>query len=139
MRLGDHFVNTVADELDHLNGSEFEELCRAFIELLTGKEFEIKGHNLEMKPVRGSVDLIQDEDFKVIGQCGTDKDYFTGGKPVGDIESSINNSPDFRTIYLFCNRRAQGNDYQNTKASIWKKLKDKKNQAIIITFMTVSV
>ena len=126
MRLGDHFVNTVADELDHLNGSEFEELCRAFIELLTGKEFEIKGHNLEMKPVRGSVDLIQDEDFKVIGQCGTDKDYFTGGKPVGDIESSINNSPDFRTIYLFCNRRAQGNDYQNTKASIWKKLKDKK-------------
>jgi hypothetical protein len=86
MRLGDHFINTVADELDHLNGSEFEELCRAFIELLTGKEFEIKGHNLEMKPV-------------------------------GDIESSINNSPDFRTIYLFCNRRAQGDDYQNTKAS----------------------
>ena len=76
MQLVDHFINSVADELNHLNGSEFEALCRAFIELITGREFELKGHNLEMKPVKGSVDLIEDDDFKVIGQCGTDTDYF---------------------------------------------------------------
>ena len=74
MTLKDHFINTVADELDHLNGTEFENLCRPFLEILTDREFEIKGHNLEMKPVRGSVDLMQDGDLGVIGQCGTDKD-----------------------------------------------------------------
>ena len=56
-----------------------------------------------MKPVRGSVDLIQDEDFKAIGQCGTDKDYFSGCKPVADIESSINNSPQFNNSSLKIN------------------------------------
>ena len=63
MKLVDHFINTVAEELDHLNGTEFEELCRPLIEILTGKEYEWKGHNLELKAVKGSVDLIQDEDF----------------------------------------------------------------------------
>lgn len=127
MKLVNHFINTIADELNHLNGADFETLCRPFIEMLTDREFELKGHNLEMKPVRGSVDLIQDEDFKAIGQCGTDKDYFSGCKPVADIESSINNSPQFKTIYLFSNRRAKGDEYQNVKADIWKKLKDKLN------------
>lgn len=125
MKLVDHFVNTVVDELDNLNGSAFEALCRPLIEILTGREFELKGHNLEMKPVRGSVDLIEDEDFRTIGQCGTDKDYFSGGKPVDDIESSIKNSPDFKTIYLFCNRRAKGDEYQEVKAAIRKKLNEK--------------
>lgn len=45
MELVIHFINTVADELDHLNGSEFEALCRPFLEMLTGKEFELKGHS----------------------------------------------------------------------------------------------
>lgn len=49
MELVIHFINTVADELDHLNGSEFEVLCHPFQEMLTGKEFELKGHSLEMK------------------------------------------------------------------------------------------
>ena len=62
MELVNHFINTVADELDHLNGSEFEAMCRPFLEMLTGKEFELKGHSLEMKSVKASVDLIQDED-----------------------------------------------------------------------------
>lgn len=127
MKLADHFINTVVDELNHLNGSEFEALSRPFIEILTGREFELKGHSLEMKAVRRSVDLIQDEDFRIIGQCGTDKDYFSGNKPVDDIESSINNSPDFKTIYLFSNRRAKGDEFQDVKAEIWKKLKEKLN------------
>ena len=127
MKLVDHFINTVAEELDHLNGTDFEELCRPLIELLTGKEYEWKGHNLELKAVKGSVDLIQDEDYRTIGQCGTDKDYFSGDKPKNDIESSIKNSPEFTTIYLFSNRRAKGNEYQNVKATIWQTLKDQLN------------
>lgn len=125
MKLVDHFINTVAEELDHLNGTEFEELCRPLIEMLTGKEYEWKGHNLELKAVKGSVDLIQDEDYRTIGQCGTDKDYFSGNKPKNDIESSFNNSPEFTTIYLFSNRRAKGDEYQDVKATIWEALKDK--------------
>jgi hypothetical protein len=46
MELKDHFINMVVDELDHLNGSNFEALCRAFVELITGREFELKGHKV---------------------------------------------------------------------------------------------
>lgn len=127
MKLVDHFINTIAEELNHLNGSEFEALCRPLIEILTGREYEWKGHNLELKAVKGSVDLIQDEDFRTIGQCGTDINYFSGNKPIKDLKSSYTNSPEFTTIYLFCNRRAKGDDYQNVKAAIWKELKDKLN------------
>lgn len=122
MDLVNHFINTVADELDHLNGSEFEALCRPFLEMLTGKEFELKGHSLEMKSVKASVDLIQDEDTKVIGQCGTDNNYFSSDKPEKDIEGSQNNSPDFKVIYLLSNRRAKGKEFQTTKQNIKKKL-----------------
>lgn len=122
MELVIHFINTVADELDHLNGSEFEALCRPFLEMLTGKEFELKGHSLEMKSVKASVDLIQDEDTKVIGQCGTDSNYFSSDKPEKDIEGSQNNSPDFKIIYLLSNRRAKGKEFQITKQNIKKKL-----------------
>lgn len=106
-----------------MNGSEFEALCRPLIEIITGKEFLLKGHTLEMKPLKGTVDLIQGDDFKVIGQCGTDKDYFNSNKPIKDIEGSIKNSPDFKTIYLFSNRKADGDDYQTTRNNISKKLR----------------
>lgn len=122
MELVNHFINTVAEELDHLNGSDFEALCRPFLEMLTGKEFELKGHSLEMKSLKATVDLIQDEDTKVIGQCGTDSNYFSSDKPEKDIEGSQNNSPDFKTIYLLSNRRAKGKEFQTTKQNIKKKL-----------------
>lgn len=122
MTLKDHFIKTVADELDHLNGTEFEFLCRPFIELLTDREFDIKGHNLEMKPIGRSVDLMQDGDFGVIGQCGTDKDYFSGGKAVKDINSSLRNLPDFHTIYLFSNRRATGSELPDLEKAVKAKL-----------------
>lgn len=122
MNLKDHFINTVADELNHLNGSEFESLCRPVIEILTDREFELKGHNLEMKPVRGSVDLIQDDDCGIIGQCGTDKDYLTGDKAISDIDGSLKNSLNFHTIYLFCNRRATGTEFQTLDKIVSTKL-----------------
>lgn len=122
MKLVDNFIKTVVDDLDKLNGAEFENLCRPLMEVLTGHEFELKGHSLELKSVRGSVDLTQDEDYKVIGQCGTDIYYFTSDKPEKDIDSGKTNSPDFKTIYLFCNRRAKGDDFQATKKRVEKKL-----------------
>lgn len=124
MELENHFINTVVRELDHLNGTEFETLCLFLLEILTGKEFELKGHNLEMKPVRGSVDLVQNEDYLTIGQCGTDKDYFSGSKPVDDINSSIKNSPNFQTIYLFSNRKATGKELQTVNKAITDKLNE---------------
>lgn len=126
MRLKDHFIKNVVDELDHLNGSEFESLCRPFIEMLTGTDFELKGHNLEMKPVRGSADLLQDDDYKIIGQCGTERNYFTSNKPLDDIDSGNKNCPNFKTIYLFCNRKAGGDDFDKTKERIEEKLKQLK-------------
>lgn len=123
MSLLDHFKATVVEELDQLNGTNFEALCKYVIEIITDQEFELKGHNLEMKPVRGSVDLIPDDGYRIIGQCGTDKDYFAGDKPVRDVEGSIKNSPNFTTIYLFCNRRAKGNEDQNVQKLISDKLK----------------
>ena len=126
MRLKENFTKIVAEELSNLNGSEFEVLCRPFIEMLTDMEFELKGHNLEMKAVRGSVDLVEDEDYKVIGQCGTEKNYFTSDKPLDDIDSSNRNSPDYKMIYLFCNRRADSEDFNKTQEKIVNKLKAQK-------------
>lgn len=122
MKLENHFINYLTDELSNLNGTEFEHLCLPLIEMITNSEFEIKGHNLEMKPVRGSVDLIKDDDFFIIGQCGTDKDYFKGNKPLSDIESSIKNNPHFNIIYLFSNKRATGGELSNIQYEIQNKL-----------------
>ena len=122
MKLVDSFIKTVVDDLDKLNGAEFENMCRPLMEILTGYEFELKGHSLELKAVKGSVDHIQDEDFKVVGQCGTESNYFTSNKAEKDIDSSMVNSPDFKTIYLFCNRRAKGDVFQTTKKKVEKKL-----------------
>lgn len=123
MDLVDHLKNTIVEELNHLNGSDFEQLCHHFIEMVTDKDFALKGHNLEMKPVRGSVDLVEDDGYRIIGQCGTDNDYFSGNKPVKDVDGSIKNSPDFTTIYLFSNRRAKGNEYQTVVKTVNDKLK----------------
>lgn len=122
MSLKDHFIRTVVDELNDLNGTDFEHLCRSFIELLTDHEFEIKGHNLEMKPVGRSVDLLQDGDFGVIGQCGTDQNYFSGKKAINDIESSLKNNPYFHTIYLFSNRLASGSQLPELENAVKAKL-----------------
>lgn len=123
MKLKDHFIKTIADELDNLNGTEFEQLCHPLIEAITDKEFEQKGLNLEMKPVKASSDLLAATGYRIIGQCGTDKDYFSGKKPLKDVISSINNNPEFTTIFLFCNRRATGKELQDVKKTVNDELK----------------
>ncbi len=115
MELREHFINTFVEEVNHLSGTDFEQMCRWVMELLTGGEVELKGHNLYLKPVRGSVDLISDEDYHEVGQCGTDENYFSSSKPTDDIDSALRNSPTAQTVYLFCNRRAKGSELTNTK------------------------
>lgn len=126
MNLKEYFIQTVAEELNGLNGTDFEKLCLPLIEIITEKDFILKGHNLEMKPVKAASDFTETDDYRIIGQCGTDKKYFSGTKPIDDLLSSKNSSPDFETIYLFCNRRAKGKEFQVAKKKIDDKLKNDK-------------
>ena len=116
MDLHNHFIDAIVEELPRLNGTDFEYLCRSLMEVLTDSEIILKGHNLYMKPVGYSVDLIKDS--KTVGQCGTDERYFTDGKPLSDIEGCIANSPGCRNIYLFGNKRATGGDFQALQRDI---------------------
>lgn len=116
MDLHQHFVKAVVKDLEIQNGTNFEYLCQPLMEILTGAEVVLKGHNLYMKPVGYSVDLIKDA--KTVGQCGTDEKYFTNGKPLADIEGCIKNSPGCKHIYLFGNKRATGGEYQDVLREI---------------------
>lgn len=116
MDLHQHFVKAVVKDLEVQNGTTFEYMCQPLMELLTDSEVILKGHNLYLKPVGYSVDLIKDA--KTVGQCGTDEKYFTNGKPLSDIEGCIKNSPGSKHIYLFGNKRATGGEYQAVKREI---------------------
>lgn len=109
MSLKSFFIKSVCDELSGLNGTEFESISKYIMELVTREVILQKGHNLCQKPVKSTVDLLQLNNVEIVGQCGTDSDYFKNGrKPEKDIQSSINNCPNCKTIYLFSNRRATG-------------------------------
>jgi hypothetical protein len=110
MDLHQYFVKAVVKDLEVQNGTNFEYMCQPLMEILTDSEVILKGHNLYMKPVGYSVDLIKDA--KTVGQCGTDEKYFTNGKPLSDIEGCVKNSPGCKFIYLFVNKRATGGEYQ---------------------------
>lgn len=116
MDLHQHFVKAVVKDLEMQNGTIFEHMCQPLMEILTDSEVLLKGHNLYMKPVGYSVDLIKDA--KTVGQCGTDEKYFTDGKPLSDIEGCIKNSPGCKHIYLFGNKRATGGEYQDVQREI---------------------
>ncbi len=116
MDLHQHFVKAVVKDLVMLNGTTFEYMCQPLMEILTDSEVILKGHNLYMKPVGYSVDLIKDA--KTVGQCGTDEKYFTDGKPLSDIEGCIKNSPGCKHIYLFGNKKATGGEYQAVQREI---------------------
>lgn len=116
MDLRQHFVKAVVKDLEIQNGTNFEYMCQPLMEILTDSEVVLKGHNLYMKPVGYSVDLIKDA--KTVGQCGTDEKYFTNGKPLSDIEGCIKNSPGCRHIYLFVNKIATGGVFQDLQREI---------------------
>ena len=113
-----NFIQNTVSDLSKLNGTEFEYLCKAILQLILGVKVSLRGHNLYAKPVGYSVDLIINN-FEIVGQCGTDNDYFDGlsatdetkndySKPIKDIEAALKNSPQCRSIYLFTNIYASG-------------------------------
>ncbi|MEQ9888287.1 ATP-binding protein [Pectobacterium zantedeschiae] len=103
-----NFIAQVCSDLEKLNGTQFEYFCKDIIELILSEIVQHKGHNLYAKPVKSTADFNSD-DFEIVGQCGTDHNYFDGFvKPINDIKSAINNHPQCHEIFLFSNQRATG-------------------------------
>lgn len=123
--LSKHFKSAIVGEMSNLNGTQFEDLCKVILCIILDKDDILhKGCNLNGKPVPYAVD-IKTEDCKIVGQSGTDTDYFSKSsldKPMGDISSTKKNNPLCEVLYLFSNQRAS--DAQHT--SLVSKIKDSK-------------
>ena len=105
-------LQLLSSDMETVNGTAFEYLCAEVFRLLVGKDIIHKGHNCFMKPVRSSVDMRIEDCTKVVGQAGTDVDYFDKlEKPLNDIKSTIKNCPNCGKLFLFSNRRS--NDRQS--------------------------
>lgn len=106
MDLERNFKNKVTDDLKILNGEEFERFSRLILELVLNEKVIHKGQNLYAKPVGYTADFA-DQQYEIIGQSGTDEDYFEDfKKPFKDIKGAIKNHSTAQTIYLFSNRYA---------------------------------
>ena len=105
-------LQLLSSDMETVSGTAFEYLCAEVFNLLVGKDIIHKGHNCFMKPVRSSVDMRIEDCTKVVGQAGTDVDYFDKlEKPLNDIKSTIKNCPNCEKLFLFSNRRS--NDRQS--------------------------
>lgn len=115
-------IKKVVDDLISLNGTEFEYFCKPIFEIIVGEEAIHKGSNLFAKPISRTVDFSTNN-FEVVGQCGTDNNYFDvfgkefdelvklkleNTKPIKDIESTLKNSSQCSKIILFANQEAKG-------------------------------
>lgn len=113
--LAKQFKCAIVRDLSSLNGTQFEDLCKVILCIILNEDDILhKGCNLNGKPVSCAVD-IKTEDCKIVGQSGTDKDYFTKtdlDKPMGDIRGTKRNNPLCDVLYLFSNQRAT--DAQHT-------------------------
>jgi hypothetical protein len=114
-------IEKVVENLNILNGTEFEYFSLIVMKVLIGGEIIHKGHNLYAKPVKSTVDLY-DENYEIIGQAGTDTNYFENlSKPLHDVERATVLSPLCNTIYLFSNRYCSGSQYNNLNQEIKQK------------------
>ena len=112
--LAKHFISAIVTDLSSLNGTQFEDLCKVLLSLILNDAVLHKGCNLNGKPVSFAVDVKAD-DCKIVGQSGTDTDYFTKNdleKPMNDIQGTKRNNPLCEILYLFSNQRAT--DAQHT-------------------------
>lgn len=113
--LAKQFKNAIVRDMSSFNGTQFEDFCQVLLRLiLNGDDILHKGCNLNGKPVSYAVD-IKTEDCKIVGQSGTDTDYFSKAdfeKPMGDIRGTEKNNPLCEVLYLFSNQRAS--DAQHT-------------------------
>ena len=112
--LAKQFICAIISGLSCLNGTQFEDLCKALLGLILNEDVLHKGCNLNGKPVSYAVD-VKTEDCKIVGQSGTDTDYFSKNdleKPMSDIQGTKRNNPLCEILYLFSNQRAT--DAQHT-------------------------
>lgn len=113
--LAKQFKNAIVRDMSSFNGTQFEDFCQALLRLILNDDDILhKGCNLNGKPVSYAVD-IKTEDCKIVGQSGTDTDYFSKAdfeKPMGDIRGTEKNNPLCEVLYLFSNQRAS--DAQHT-------------------------
>lgn len=113
--LAKQFKNAIVRDMSSFNGTQFEDLCQVLLRLILNDDDILhKGCNLNGKPVSYAVD-IKTEDCKIVGQSGTDTDYFSKAdfeKPIGDIRGTEKNNPLCEVLYLFSNQRAS--DAQHT-------------------------
>lgn len=106
MELERNFKIKVRDDLNALNGEEFERFSRLILELVLNEKVIHKGQNLCAKPVKSTADFA-DTQYEIIGQSGTDEGYFDDfKKPLNDINGALKNHSTAKTIYLFSNRYA---------------------------------
>lgn len=113
--LAKQFQNAIVRDMSSFNGTQFEDFCQVLLRLILNDDDILhKGCNLNGKPVSYAVD-IKTEDCKIVGQSGTDTDYFSKAdfeKPMGDIRGTEKNNPLCEVLYLFSNQRAS--DAQHT-------------------------
>lgn len=106
MDLERNFKIKVSDDLNALNGEEFERFSRFILELVLNEKVIHKGQNLCAKPVKSTADFA-DTQYEIIGQSGSDIGYFDDfKKPLKDINGALKNHITAKTIYLFSNRYA---------------------------------
>lgn len=113
--LAKQFKNAIVRDMSSFNGTQFEDFCLVLLRLILNDDDILhKGCNLNGKPVSCAVD-IKTEYCKIVGQSGTDTDYFSKAdfeKPMGDIRGTEKNNPLCEVLYLFSNQRAS--DAQHT-------------------------
>jgi tetratricopeptide (TPR) repeat protein len=103
-----NFINQICQDLEKLNGTKFEYLSKEILSIILDDNVNQKGHNLYAKPVKSTADF-NTNNFEIIGQCGTDNNYFNNSKKsIKDIESAIKNHSQSKIIYLFANKRGTG-------------------------------
>jgi hypothetical protein len=127
-----NFVNKIIDGLKNLNGTEFEYFSDKLFSLIILSETIHKGHTRTAKPAGYTADF-HDIGTKLIGQCGSDEDYFDGfekdksgllkndireEKPIKDFLKSVKRYPQAAKIYLFSNQVATGNKYNEVNKAI---------------------
>jgi len=116
-----NFINQVCQDLEKLNGTQFEYLSKDILSFILNETVNQKGHNLYAKPVKSTADFNTDN-FEIVGQCGTDNNYFgSQTKPIKDIESAIKNHAQSKIIYLFANQRGTGGQISKLNIEITTK------------------
>lgn len=112
-----HFKEQLVRDMERINGTQFEYMCKPVMEIITGSIVTLDGHNLYLKPVGYTADLRAETNC--VGQCGTEIKYFEGDrKPYDDVKSCLKDYPCCKTIYLFSNQEASGGKRESLESNL---------------------